>query len=135
MTKNSFLQSVLFQWQVKLVCILLALSFYFLISFSAYTDRQAVIPLEVILPVDYDAESLVPNSITININGSDKIIYLINPALISASVDFSDVDKVGITRRTVVLSYDDKVFNKGEITVSSMPETIRIAFKDKIISE
>lgn len=135
MTKNSFLQSVLFQWQVKLVCILLALSFYFLISFSAYTDRQAVIPLEVILPVDYDAESLVPNSITININGSDKIIYLIDPALISASVDFSDIDKVGIARRTVVLSYDDKVFNKGEITVSSMPETIRIAFKDKIISE
>jgi hypothetical protein len=135
MTKNSFLQSILYQWQVKLVCILLAVSCYFLISFSAFTDRQVVIPLEVSLPESLEAESLVPNSITININGSESIIYLIDPSLISASVDFSDVDEIGISRRTVVLSYDDKVFDKGAIKVSSIPETIRIAFKDISTSE
>lgn len=135
MTKNSFLQSILYQWQVKLVCILLAISCYFLVSFSSYTDRQVVIPIEVILPTDFEAESLIPNSIAININGSDGIIYLIDPALVHASVDFSDIDEVGIARRTVVLSYDDKVFDKGAIKVSALPETIRIAFKDKNISE
>ncbi|MBK5201106.1 MAG: hypothetical protein JJE21_06185 [Spirochaetaceae bacterium] len=135
MTKNSFLQSVLDQWQVKLVCVLLALSCYFLVNFSSYTDRQVVVPLEVIFPVNYEAESLVPNSITININGSESIIYLIDPALVIASVDFSNINNIGISRRTVVLSYDDKVFDKGEIIVSAVPETIRIAFKDKNISE
>jgi hypothetical protein len=135
MTKNSFLQSVLYQWQAKLVCVLLAFSCYFLVNFISYTDRQVVIPLEVVFPADFESESLVPNSITININGSDSIIYLIDPALVKASVDFSNVDKIGISRRTVVLNYDDEVFDKGEIKVSAVPETIRIAFKDKTTNE
>lgn len=135
MSKNSFVQSLLYEWQVKLVCILLACCCYFIITFNSNQDRNVEVPLEVMLPANYESESLVPSSITLNINGSEDVIYLIDPALIKATADFSSVNSEGIAQKTVVLDYDEKAFRKGAITVKTVPSVVRISFKEKKTNE
>ena len=135
MSKNSLIQSLLYEWQVKLICILLACSCYFIVTFRTSQDRKVEIPLEVILPINYESESLVPTSITVDINGSEDIIYLIDPSMITATVDFSHVDSVGIASKDVVLDYDEKAFKKGAISVSTIPSEVRISFMGKKTGE
>jgi hypothetical protein len=67
----------------------------------------------------------------VNINGSENIIYLIDPTLITANVDFSKVSSSGISREPIILDYDEKVFRKGNISVFTVPSDIRISFKEK----
>lgn len=135
MNRNSILQVILDHWQVKLVSLLLAICVYSLIIFSSTETRMIEIPLNVDLPSNYKAESLVPDSISLKINGSGNIIYLIDPSLITANVDFSKVANQGISRESVILDYDEKVFGKGNISVFTVPSDIRISFKEKESSE
>lgn len=129
--KNNTLQVILDHWQVKIVCLLMAFCVYFLVSFSSTENRMVEIPLSVNLPTEYVAESLVPSSISVKITGSENIIYLIDPALITASVDFSGINTTGISTEAVVLDYDEKVFRKGNVSVFTVPSDIRISFKVK----
>ncbi len=131
MKRNRTIQVILDHWQVKLVSLLLAICVYFLVSFSSTENRMIEIPLGVVLPTNYIAESLVPYSVSVNINGSENIIYLIDPTLITANVDFSKVSSSGISREPIILDYDEKVFRKGNISVFTVPSDIRISFKEK----
>lgn len=131
MIKNSFIQNLLFQWQVKVICLVLAISVYFLVSFSSYSDREVLIPLDVILPNEYIAESLVPQTIDLVIEGNENIIYLIDPSLVRAKVDFSNVSKEGIVSAPVLLEYEEKVFEKGDIVLNTKPTSVRISFKKR----
>jgi hypothetical protein len=85
--------------------------------------------------MDYVAQSIVPNSISLKINGSEDVIYLIDPTLITANVDFSQITSSGISRESVILDYDEKVFRKGKISVYTVPSSIRISFKETEFSE
>lgn len=133
--KNNTLQVILDHWQVKIVCLLLAFCVYFLITFKSTENRTVEIPLNVELPSDYIAESLVPLSITVKIVGPEDIIYLVDPDLISANVDFTNVSTTGISSEVVVLDYDETVFRKGNLSLYTVPSNIRIAFKEKMFSE
>jgi hypothetical protein len=135
MKRNRSLQVILDHWQVKIVSLLLAICVYFLISFSTTENRIIEIPLSVNLPMDYVAQSIVPNSISLKINGSEDVIYLIDPTLITANVDFSQITSSGISRESVILDYDEKVFRKGKISVYTVPSSIRISFKETEFSE
>lgn len=135
MKRNRSLQLILDHWQVKIVSLLLAICVYFLISFSSTETRMIEIPLQVNLPINYIAESIVPNSISLKISGSEDVIYLIDPTLITANVDFSKIVTSGISRELVILDYDEKVFRKGNISVYTVPSSIRISFKEIKSSE
>ena len=73
---------------------------------------------------------MVPESIDVVITGDDDIVYLVDPSLITASVDFSDVGGEGISRRVVYLDYDNDIFSSYGLTIKSSPATIRILFQE-----
>jgi hypothetical protein len=81
------------------------------------------------MPIEYEAESLIPTSVDLEINGNDDIIYLIDPTLVDAIATFSFVDKEGISSVSVELKYDEKMFSKGNISLSTKPSTVKISFK------
>jgi hypothetical protein len=98
--------------------------------FSTNSTRIVSIPLDVILPIEYEAESLVPTSVDLEINGNNNIIYLIDPTLVNATVDFSSVNKEGISNNPIQLQYDETVFSKGNISLSTNPATVKVSFKE-----
>lgn len=134
MQSQNKISSILFgNWIIKIVSFICALTIVVSIRFLNATDRVVTIPLTVYLNAesDYTPLSLVPTSVDVVITGNDSVIYLVDPSLITASVDFSDVAEEGIARRVINLSYDRDIFTSSGLSISSSPETVRILFEEK----
>lgn len=129
-SKNKF-SSILFgNWIVKVFSFLCALGIVVSIRFLNVTDRVVTIPITVYIDSrsEYIPISLVPESVDVVITGDDDIVYLVDPSMITASVDFSDVADEGIVRRVVSLDYNYDIFSSYGLTIKSSPATIRILF-------
>lgn len=127
--KNNVSLYLLDNWKPKLISLIFALCIFFFYMFSSNSSRIVTIPLEVILPIEYEAESLIPTAVDLEINGNNNIIYLIDPTLVGAQADFSSVEKEGISAVSVKLKYDDKMFSKGNISLSTVPSSVKVSFK------
>ena len=132
-SQNKFSSVILANWVVKIVSFVCALIVVVSIRFLNATDRVVTIPVTVLLneESEYKPASLVPTSIEVVITGNDSIIYLVDPSLIKASVDFSDVDSTGIQRRIVSLEYDRDIFKANGLSISASPATVGILFEDE----
>lgn len=128
MKLNKYLQWVLYNWPAKVLSLVFAVLVYAFIQFSTMGARVVSIPIEVHLPTSLEAESLVPASIEVSIQGNEDIIYLINPESIEASLDFSSVDEAGIATAPVVLRYEEDVFESAGIALQAEPQYYRILF-------
>ena len=115
-------------WGPKIFAFLLAVTVVLLVEFSNITNRVVTIPLNVTLPENLSAESLVPETVEIVISGSEDLIYLVDPARVSAHADFSSVDRAGIARVPVVLDFNQDVFRESSISVKAQPSSVRILF-------
>ncbi len=128
--KNKLALYLLDDWKPKLISLFLAFCVFFFYLFSTNTSRVVTIPLDVVFPAEYQAESLVPTNVDLQINGDNNIIYLIDPTLVKAKADFSSVNKKGISKVPIELQYDEKMFSKGNINLSTNPSTIKVSFKE-----
>ena len=117
--KNKFSSAVFGNWVVKVFCFIAALAIVVAIRFLNVTDRVVTIPITVYInpQSQYEPVSLVPESVDVVISGDDDIVYLVDPSLITASVDFSDVGEEGIARRVVYLDYDNDIFSSYGLTI------------------
>lgn len=130
MRTNKHLQNLLFNWPAKVLSLVFALLIYAFIQYSTLDTRVVTIPLSVQLPEELVAESLVPQKVEVQIKGNESIIYLVDPASITASIDFSDVKAAGIAIRSVVLIYDERVFDSAQISLLANPSQYRILFAE-----
>lgn len=129
--KNKFSSAIFSNWVVKVFSFLAALAIVIAVRFLNVADRVVTIPVTVYIDSQSDLVpvSLVPESVDIVITGDDDIVYLVDPSLITASVDFSDVGEEGIARRVVYLDYDNDIFSSYGLTIKATPATIRILFQ------
>ena len=128
MKLNKHLQNMLYHWPSKVLSLVFAICIYLFIQYSTIGARVVTIPLDVHLPAGYEAMSLVPDSVEVEIRGNDDIIYLINPNSIMASINFSFVQSEGIASAPVMLMYEENVFESGGVSVSPNPSPYRILF-------
>ena len=115
-------------WGSKIFSFLLAIGVVLVVEFSNISNRVVTIPLDVSLPDNLVAESLVPETVEIVISGSEDVIYLVDPSLVKAYADFSFVNNSGIARVPVVLDFNQDVFRKSSISVKAEPSSVRILF-------
>lgn len=131
MKLNKHLQSILYHWPVKVLSLVFAVCLYLFIQYSTIGARVVTIPLNVQLPAGYEAKSLVPESVEVQIRGNDDIIYLVDPNSIRAALDFSFVKSEGIATAPVILFYEENIFESGGISVSPNPSQYRVLFNSK----
>ena len=129
--KSKALSSAFQNWIPKIFSFLAALFIVLSVRFMNVHDRVVTLPLNVILPENYNAASLVPDTVDAVITGPDSIIYLVDPSAITATADFSSVDGAGIVRVPVALDYRDDIYTHDGLVVSSRPSTVRILFEEK----
>lgn len=115
-------------WGPKIFSFLLAIGVVLVVEFSNISNRVVTIHLDVSLPDNLVAESLVPETVEIVISGSEDVIYLVDPSLVKAYADFSFVNNSGIARVPVVLDFNQDVFRKSSISVKAEPSSVRILF-------
>ncbi len=128
MKLNKHLQNMLYHWPAKIIALVFAVFIYLFIQYSTIGARIVTIPLDVQLPIGYEAMSLVPESVEVEIRGDDDIIYLIDPNSIMASINFTFVQSEGIASAPVVLLYEENIFESGAVSVSPNPSQYRILF-------
>ncbi len=128
--KNKIISIALQNWIPKIFSFLIALFIVLSVRFMNVNDRVVTLPLDVVLPENYQAVSLVPETIDVVITGPDSIIYLVDPAEIEAKADFSSVSGPGIERVPVMLEYRDDIYTRDGLVVSASPSSVRILFEE-----
>ena len=128
--KNKIISIALQNWIPKIFSFLFALFIVLSVRFMNVNDRVVTLPLDVVLPENYQAVSLVPETIDVVITGPDSIIYLVDPAEIEAKADFSSVSGPGIERVPVMLEYRDDIYTRDGLVVSASPSSVRILFEE-----
>ncbi|MDY6342879.1 MAG: hypothetical protein SPL79_01120 [Sphaerochaetaceae bacterium] len=127
--RNKVLHSLLASWMPKVIALIAALLLYVFGSYANRESRNVTIPVSVELPALVVAVSTVPATVDVKISGKGDVIYLVNPEMIKASVDFSKVDKRGIAVAPVVLDFDQTAFVSGSITLEATPSQYRVMFE------
>ncbi|MBQ3729915.1 MAG: hypothetical protein II813_04180 [Spirochaetales bacterium] len=128
--RSKFLQKLLYNWQVKIICLLLAVLVYFVLLFSIQSSRSMTLPLKVTLPDGYKAESTIPKSVELVIQGTEDQIFMIDPAKISVSADFTTVNREGVNYAVVEIDTGDltSYIDTTALSIFTRPSQVKIYF-------
>ncbi len=128
--RSKFFQKVFYNWQIKLICFILAIFVYFVLVFSIQTSRTISLPVEVKLPENYTATSNIPTSIDLVIQGTEDQIYMIDASSIYLTVDFSTVNREGINYATVEIDTGElqNYVDTSQISIFTKPSQVRVYF-------
>ena len=92
------------QLDCKSLLTALAIGVYLVINYATLDQRKVDIPLEVIMPTEYQAVSTVPQTISLIIKTDSRYSAIIDPWSVKATADFSNVDSEGVKSTAVILS-------------------------------
>lgn len=128
--RSKFLQKLLYNWQVKIICLLLAVLVYCVLLFSIQSSRSMTLPLKVTLPDGYKAESTIPKSVELVIQGTEDQIFMIDPAKISVSADFTTVNREGVNYAVVEIDTGDltSYIDTTALSIFTRPSQVKIYF-------
>ena len=105
--RSKFFQKLFYNWQVKILCLLFSVLIYFLLVFTIQAERKVTLPVSVKMPESYHAESNVPQTVRLVIQGTEDQIYMIDVSQISLSADFSTVNREGVNYAVVQIDTNE----------------------------
>ena len=128
--RSKLFQKLFYNWQAKIISFLLAVFVYFILLFSIQNSRTITLPVEVVMPEGYVATSNVPTSIDLVIQGTEDQIYLVDVSKITLKVDFSTVNREGVSYATVDINMNDlsSYVDTSAISIYTKPSQVRVYF-------
>ena len=128
--RSKFFQKVFYNWQIKIICFLLAVLVYFLLFYSIESSRTMTLPLTVTLPENYTAESNIPTTVDLVIQGTEDQIYMIDVSGITVSADFSTVSHDGVNYAPVAIETGElgKYIDTSVISIYTKPSQVKVYF-------
>lgn len=128
--RSKWLQKMFYNWQAKVLCFLLAVLVYFVLVFSIQSSRTVSLPIRIDMPTDYVAQSNIPTSVDLVLQGTEDKIYLINVSNIEVSADFTNVNREGVNYATVEIDTKElaKYVDISTISIYTKPSQIKIYF-------
>lgn len=118
-------------WQIKILCFVFALFIYAFVAFESDGERVVTMPLEIIMPDGYKPASLIPESASVIIRGSEKQIYLVDVNRVRLYADFSEVHDKGVASANITVDYSELMdyINFTDISIFTKPSVIKIYFE------
>ena len=128
--RSKFSQKIFYNWQVKILCFIFSVLVYFVLVFSIQTERRVTLPITVTMPEFYSAESNVPASVNLVIQGTEDQIYLIDVSEISLSADFSYINREGVIYAVVKIDTHDlgNHVDLSKINIFTEPSQLKVYF-------
>lgn len=132
-SKSSSNEGFFSNWQVKILCFVFAVLVFVMVYYTGMETRRVSLPLDVILPENYEAVSVIPESSTLLVMGDGEDIYLINPDSVRLYADFSEVSRSGIAVVPVQVDYEslEDYIDLSDVYFRSSPLFVRIYFEEK----
>ena len=133
MKQNKFLKVLLYNWQIKILSLTIAVFIFFVLSMSLQETRTISLPLTIEFPQDMEVTSNIPNTVELVIYGSSQKIYMIDVSNINLKADFSQVNTEGVS--TVPVQIDlgpiaDAIDN-SQVSIYTRPSAIKLYFVNK----
>jgi YbbR domain-containing protein len=128
MKLNNLWRTILEDWPIKVISLLLATSLYLVINYATLDNRRVEIPLQVKIPVGYEATSTIPDSVMLHIKAEERFIGMINSSAITAVADFSTITSEGVAT-VPILIHAEASFIDIQVSLSTDPETIKVFFR------
>lgn len=118
-------------WQVKIVCLILAVLIYFAFAVGMPGERKIKMPLNLILPEGFNVTSLIPSDAEVVIRGEEGKIYMVDVNRIKLVADFSDVKTAGVASVPVVIDYQELLdyIDVTDLTIYTNPANIKLYFE------
>lgn len=127
--RNKFIQTLLARWMAKLCSLVLAILLFVFGRYANQERRTVTVPVSIRLPSEAVAVSTIPSTVTVEIRGEGDVVYLVNPEMIRATVDFSGVKDSGIANAPVVLSFNQTAIQNGSVGLEAKPSQFRVMFE------
>lgn len=130
MRRNKSSHRFFYNWQIKVLCFLLACFLFFFFGLVIQESRTVTLPLTVILPEGYKADSIVPETVDLEIKGKENQVHMINVENIKLTVDFSKVSQEGVAVAPVVIDVggEASVLDLSTISLATNPSQVKIYF-------
>ena len=128
--RSKFFQKMFYNWQVKILCLLFAILVYFVLVFTIQAERKVTLPVSVNLPELYHAESNVPQTVNLVIQGTEDQIYMIDVSKISLSAEFSTVNREGVNYAVVQIDTNDLEdhVDMSSLHLYTIPSQLKVYF-------
>ena len=128
--RSKLLSKLLYNWQAKILCFLLAVLVYFVLVFSIQTSRRVTLPVEVKMPSTYEAQSNIPTSVELVIQGTEDQIYMIDVSEITLTTDFTTVNREGVSYATVQINTHDleSHVDTTALHIYTVPSQLKVYF-------
>lgn len=132
-SKSSSKEGIFSNWQIKILCFIFAVIIFIMVYYIEMETRRVSLPLDVIVPENYEATSVIPDSSTLLIMGDEEEIYLINPDTVRLYADFSGVSHEGIAIAPVQVDYEvlEEFIDLSDVYFRSSPLFVKIYFEEK----
>ena len=120
-------------WQVKILCLIVAVLVYFSFSFGIPSERKVTMPLNIMLPEGLEVTSNMPESVDVIVRGNEKQIYMVDVSRIKLYADFTDVKNEGVASVPVVIDYSELLdfISITDLTIYTDPSLIKLYFEVK----
>lgn len=130
MSRNKTFQKIFYNWQIKILCFLLAVFMYFFLGLVLQETRTVSLPLNVTMPEDYKADSIVPTSAEFVISGKEDQVYMVDLSKVTLTVDFSKVSQEGVSLAAVQIDMggQDSVLDFSTLSFSTNPSQVKVFF-------
>ncbi|MFA5513359.1 MAG: hypothetical protein WDA17_00380 [Sphaerochaetaceae bacterium] len=130
MNSSTFWRALTNNWTVKVFSLLLAIGIFFVVNYATVDQKVIEIPLQIVMPQDYEAISTVPPNVNLIIRSDPRYTRLVDPYDFKAKVDFSFVQSDGVSSSPVLLTSDSN-YKSMNLFFTTDPEIIRIYFVAK----
>lgn len=127
--RNKTLMAMLGRWAAKLCALVVALFAFVLFTYAKQETREVTIPVSVLMPQSLEAVSTVPQTVDVRIKGEGDVVYLIDPEMIHATLDYSQVSAEGIATMPVTLTFEQGAMEDGSIALEADPGQCRVMFQ------
>lgn len=131
MKMNNLLQSILFNWPAKIICIVLAGLLFFFVQNINLDVRDIETTLEVKLPQGYETSDNYVKTVTVSVRGPKETIYMIQSDSVNVVADFTYVKEPGIYTAAVKVLRSDSLDTDVPLEVSTSPDRISIRIEAK----
>lgn len=130
MSHKKTFQKIFYNWQIKILCFLLAVFAYFFLGLVLQETRTVTLPLNIVMPDGYKADSIVPTDAELTIKGKEEQVYMIDISKVTLTVDFSKVSQEGVSLAAVQINMgsQDEVLDFSELSISTNPSQVKIYF-------
>jgi YbbR domain-containing protein len=130
MRRDKTTRRLFYNWQIKILCFLFAGFLFFYFGLATQESRTVTLPLTVIMPEGYKADSIVPETVELQIKGKENQVFMINVSNVKISVDFSKVSEEGVAIAPVVIDVggEASVLDLSTISLSTNPSQVKIYF-------